>query len=126
MPNALASRGFAITTGCRLMRIWPAFGGWAPDSARISVLLPAPLPPTRPTTSPARRSTDTSSTACTPPNETRISRISTSGAVFKSNSAMPIPLFRPAPNVGIEADRRHQHNAHDDVLGGRVDAQHDH
>ena len=32
--------------------------GWAPDSTRISVDLPAPLPPTRPTTSPGRRSTD--------------------------------------------------------------------
>src|SRR5207253_2721724 len=47
----------------------------------MSVLLPAPLPPTRPTTSPARKSTVTPSTACTPPNATRIFRISTSGGV---------------------------------------------
>ncbi len=34
------------------MRIWPESAGWAPDSVRISVDLPAPLPPTRATTSP--------------------------------------------------------------------------
>src|SRR5205809_55847 len=45
----------------------------------MSVLLPAPLPPTSPTTSPARKSTVTSSTACTPPNDTRIWRNSTHG-----------------------------------------------
>ena len=46
----------------------------------MSVDLPAPLPPTRPMTSPGYRSTVTSSTAWTPPNATRMLRISTSGS----------------------------------------------
>src|SRR4051794_10566656 len=45
----------------------------------MSVDLPAPLPPTRATTSPGYRSTVTSSTARMPPKETRMSRISTTG-----------------------------------------------
>ena len=45
----------------------------------MSVDLPAPLPPTSPMTSPGETSRDTPSTAWTPPNDTRMSRISTAG-----------------------------------------------
>src|ERR1700741_5064786 len=62
------------------MRISPESAGGAPDSTRMSVDLPAPLPPTNPTTSPARRSIETSLTAWTPPNATLMWRISTIGS----------------------------------------------
>ena len=39
--------------GSPSIRISPESAGWAPDSTRIRVDLPAPLPPTRPMTSPA-------------------------------------------------------------------------
>ena len=77
--EALASRGLRIVTTWPSTRISPVSAGWAPDSTRISVDLPAPLPPTRPMTSPAWRSIDTSRTAWTPPNATSMFRISTIG-----------------------------------------------
>src|SRR5712691_11693333 len=101
--------------------ISPESAGWAPDSARMSVDLPAPLPPTNPTTSPASRSTLTLSTACTPPNDTRMSRISASGG-----GLLIVDLPPSAANERIEANRSHQNNPHHDVLGGRIDSQHDH
>ena len=74
--------------------------GCAPDSTRISVDLPAPLPPTSPMTSPAWRSIVTSRTACTPPNATLMLRISTSGVrsatvTVVSPSAAVIVRLRP-------------------------------
>ena len=71
--------GCGSSTGLPSMRISPVSAGWAPDRTRISVDLPAPLPPTRPMTSPAWRSIETSRTACTPPKATLMPRISTSG-----------------------------------------------
>ena len=52
MLNAFASRGLLIIRGTPSMRISPESAAWAPE-ARMRVDLPAPLPPTRPTTSPA-------------------------------------------------------------------------
>src|SRR6478672_2281662 len=77
-----------MEAGSPLIRISPESGRCAPDSTFISVDLPAPLPPTSPTTSPGRRSTLTLSTAWTPPKETRMLRISTIG-------------LEPAPPVGV-------------------------
>src|SRR5207253_1564719 len=116
-----ASRGLAMVTGLPLTRISPEFGGWAPESAFMSVDLPAPLPPTRPMTSPAWRSTETSSTACTPPKETLMWRISTIGTC--SATAMSSPALCAAAStaaVGIEADRQDEHDAGHDVLDGWV------
>ena len=68
-----------MLTASPLTKISPLSAGWAPDSTRISVDLPAPLPPTRPMTSPGFRSMVTSRTAWTPPKATLMPRISTSG-----------------------------------------------
>jgi hypothetical protein len=77
MPYVRASRGLRIGAGSPPTRISPESGTWAPDRTFMSVDFPAPLPPTRPTTSPALRLMLTPFTAWTPPNETRMSRIST-------------------------------------------------
>src|SRR4029079_8862280 len=123
-----------IATGSPLMRISPESGRWAPDSTFISVDLPAPLPPTRPTTSPGRRSMLTSSTACTPPKETRMLRISTIGPAL----TLPIGLLVSAvvvmavassprgpgaatPGPGVKRYRQEQDAHGGDVLAGRVD-----
>src|SRR6478736_3908205 len=143
MPYCLASRGLPIETGSPLMRIWPESAGRAPDSARISVDFPAPLPPTRPMTSPGYRSTLTLSTAWTPPNAILMLRISTSGRPFAdgaggrvasaasfSTSLMLIASSSRsacAPAQGrIRADRGHEDDADDDVLDRRVDTEQDH
>src|SRR6478609_9577538 len=123
MFNALASRGLRIETGWPLTRISPLSAGWAPDRTRIRVDLPAPLPPTRPMTSPACRSMVTSRTACTPPKATLMSRISTSGVPAATVTGRSSCRSRAAPTVeGVEADGHDQHDPGDDVLAGRVDA----
>src|SRR5207253_2354221 len=104
-----------MVAGCPLTRIWPSSGGRAPDSAFINVDLPAPLPPTRPITSPGYTLTETPSTAWTPPNETRMSRMSTAGTrpsvvIWTSSSAGAL-----AQDL-VQAHRQHQHDAHRDVL----------
>ena len=49
-------------------------GPWTkPVTASIRVVFPAPFGPIRPTTSPGRNTSDTSSTACTPPKRTETS-----------------------------------------------------
>src|SRR6266508_3732656 len=135
MPSALASRGLVIETGRPSTRICPPSGGWAPDRARISVDLPAPLPPTSPTTSPAWRSTVTSHTAWTPPNATLMLRISTSGGdpsfggvgvVAVSVIDLVLCLRGPAAEQRVEPHGCDEHGADHDVLDRRVHAQDDH
>src|SRR3954452_1370174 len=119
------------------MTISPSLAGWAPESTRICVDLPAPLPPTRATTSPAWRSTLTPSTACTPPNETRMSRISTSGGgrpapvsgtivVGSLTLVIGAPSPRAAPGPRVEAHGDDEHDPDVDVLGRRVDLEQHH
>src|SRR6266536_3826119 len=135
MPSALASRGLVIETGRPSTRICPPSGGWAPDRARMRVDLPAPLPPTSPTTSPARRSTVTSHTAWTPPNATLMLRISTSGGdpsfgglgVVAVSVIDPVLwLRRPATEQRVKPHGRDEHGSDHDVLDRRVHAQDDH
>src|SRR5215470_2737134 len=123
MPRLLASRGLAIAAGRPSIRISPESAWCAPDSTRISVLLPAPLPPTRPTTSPRRKSTLTSSTACTPPKATRMCCMSTS-AGWPSMSTDR--LLSSPPQERVQPYRRDQYDADHDVLRWGVDLQHDH
>src|SRR6185436_13776888 len=122
MLYALASRGFLMLTASPLTRISPLSAGWAPDNTRIRVDFPAPLPPTRPMTSPGCRSMLTSRTAWTPPKATLMPRISTSGVCSATVTVVPPCRSGTAPAVdGVEADRDDQHDAGDDVLAGRVD-----
>src|SRR5688572_28667199 len=119
MLRALASRGFEIDTTSPLTRISPESAGRAPESTRISVDLPAPLPPSSPTTSPAWRSMDTSRTTLTPPNATLISRISTCGG--EATVATSLSSLGVAPAVQrVEAHGEDEHDAGHHVLPRRV------
>ncbi len=67
MPSAIASAGLP---GVRpLIVTVPSSGVWMPAATFISVDLPAPLPPTRPTISPAATSKSTPRSAMTPPKD---------------------------------------------------------
>src|SRR5437773_10989775 len=129
MPSAFASRGLPIVTGWPLTRICPESGGRAPDSVRMSVVLPAPLPPTRPTTSPGYRSMVTPLTARTPPNETWMFRISMSGTRCGATpgvSSDPLTAIvgsgrLSAADERVEPDRHDEDDPDHDVLGRRVD-----
>ena len=60
-------RRAAVSRPPRLLpsnRTMPPVGSWRRESRRMTVLLPLPLSPTRAVTLPARRSKETSSTAC--------------------------------------------------------------
>src|SRR5919106_5699791 len=104
------------------MRISPESALWAPESARMSVDLPAPFPPTSPMTSPSWTSMLTLSTACTPPNATRMLRISRSGGPSVTLIAS-LPLAAAATAiVGVEADGQDEHDAGHHVLRRRVHA----
>src|ERR1700675_5089187 len=123
MFNAFASRGLRIVTGSPFTLTSPLSAGWAPDSTRIRVDLPAPLPPTRPITSAAWRSMVTSRTAWTPPKATLMSRISTSGvrsATVTGRSSSPSGSASAVERV--KADGQDQDDASNDVLARRVDA----
>src|SRR5439155_3981000 len=131
IPRACASCGFAIVTGCPFTRISPASGGRAPDSVRMSVVFPAPLPPTRPMHSPGYTSTETPFTARTPPNETRMSRMSTSrtrcaAAGASTDPVTAMPSSPPAAHECVEPDCGHENEADDDVLRRRIDEQQHH
>src|SRR5438132_6205548 len=111
----------------------PASGGRAPDSVRMSVLFPAPLPPTTPTTSPGYRSIVTPSTARTPPNETWMFRSSTSGMRCGLTPVVALGSFvsiagspRPSTHGGIQTDRRDEDEADHDVLRRRVNEEQHH
>src|SRR5690606_39684304 len=68
MPSAVASFGLVIVTGRPSQRIVPLSAGCTPAITLIIVDLPAPLSPTRATTSPAYTSSEASVSACTAPN----------------------------------------------------------
>src|SRR2546429_929902 len=67
MPSATASLGVVTFTGRPSNRILPSSVVWMPEIAFTSVDFPAPLSPTRATTSPPRTSKSTPSRACTGP-----------------------------------------------------------
>src|SRR5438093_5030183 len=117
IPYSLASRGFVMFFVSPSIRICPESARWAPDRTFVSVDLPAPLPPTRPTTSPGKRSIVTSRTAWTPPNATLMFRISTSGVpdVAGAVGAVAVSVIVPAsasscppPIPGVDAHDRHE------------------
>src|SRR5690606_25304800 len=108
----------------------------APDSILISTVLPAPLWPRMPTTSPGNRLMSTLSTARRPPKALHMPLISTSGvrpccigegklAPLTSFIATSFLLAAPAVD-GIEPDGQDQNGADHDALQRRVDAEQDH
>src|SRR5262245_47241030 len=121
-----------MATGFPSIRISPESARCAPDNVRMRVDLPAPLPPTRPITSPSLRSIVTSRTAWTPPKATLIFRISSSGGRFASVvvaspgvSPVTARLLAAATSPAVprvEADRDDQHESGNHVLSRRVHA----
>src|SRR5215212_2098110 len=67
MPSATASVGLVIVTSRPSNEIVPESSGWMPAIVLTSVDLPAPLSPTRATTSPGRTSKSTLLSAWTGP-----------------------------------------------------------
>src|SRR6266849_548592 len=132
IPRAFASRGLPMVTAWPFTKICPESGGRAPESVRMSVVLPAPFPPTRPTTSPAKRSIVTPLTARTPPKWTWMLRISTSGTRCATGAGVGVvcvsmirSTYAPAHEC-VEAHGHDEHQADDDVLRGRVDEEQHH
>src|SRR5919197_1379147 len=66
MPRFMAWRGVAMSTLTPSTRISPSLARCTPDRMLISVDLPAPLSPTRPSASPRLKSSVTPFSACTP------------------------------------------------------------
>ena len=71
MPSARAWAGPWMLIGSPSSRIVPLSGWWTPARILTSVLLPAPFSPTSAWTSPARRSSETSSSAWVAPEALR-------------------------------------------------------
>src|SRR5436305_5393315 len=82
------------TTACPATRAPPAVGVVSVQSMLIVVVLPAPLGPRKPNTSPGATSKLTPRTACTSPKSLTSSLTSIAGAVGD-----PFPLAIPARNV---------------------------
>src|SRR3954452_11202121 len=78
MPRRVASVGEPTDTGRPSNRYSPSSPGWIPAIALISVDLPAPLSPTRATTSPASTSKSTPVRASTAPKRLLTPRASRS------------------------------------------------
>src|SRR5215475_11745620 len=72
MPAAIASRGEWPTNGRPLNTIVPASGGTIPKRMFISVVLPEPFSPRRPTMRPGATSRSIERFACTEPNDFEI------------------------------------------------------
>jgi hypothetical protein len=66
MPRAAAAAGFRSAMRSPSISIVPAFGATVPPRMFISVDLPAPFSPIRPTISPPSTDRDTSRSATTP------------------------------------------------------------
>src|SRR5688572_25871552 len=86
------------------MRTSPVSGTVEPAATPISVLLPAPLPPTRAWISPARTSNDTPLSATTPGN-VFVTSVSESATEAGPDSSMG-PLHHTDPAVAHDRHRR--------------------
>src|SRR6202011_1433292 len=103
----------------------PACDGMYPVTRLTSVVLPAPLGPIKPKIVPSSISSDTSSTACTPPNE-RLTSVSCSRTLTSSPARPPARRddgeAAPADDsLGPEDDDEDQDDPVDDVpIGGKL------
>src|SRR5436305_847502 len=93
MPSSVASCGLEIRTSLPWKRTVPPSGGLIPAIALTSVDLPAPLSPTRPTTSPALTVKSTRSKAWTGPNRLLMPSSSRSGVPSAAISARDSRFF---------------------------------
>src|SRR5215471_6151078 len=106
MPLSLAARGLANTTGLPSIRIVPAVGGCTPASVLISVDLPAPLSPSRQSTSPAWTFSEMPWRTSIGPNDLLTSRSSRRGGAV---IARPSLLLRRIGQRHLAERVVHQH-----------------
>src|SRR5579864_517291 len=122
MPASSASRGERKRTGLPSTRYCPSSGENTPASILISVLLPAPLSPSRQCTSPCARRSVTPDSAMTGPKYLSTfssCRIRSDMAV--SRASAPAQRDAPADEV-VEQHGHQQHAAEEDAVPVVVDA----
>src|SRR5579872_793635 len=126
MPMSSASRGLENATGLPSTRKSPPVGRWTPESVFISVDFPAPLSPSRQSTSLALTFIETPFSATTGPKVLTMSRTSMSGGPpfataaeeFAPCSVMLIAspsAYDPPPDQVVEQDRDQQHGAEENA-----------
>src|SRR3954447_26983149 len=117
MPASSASRGERKRTGAPSTRYSPASGTCTPASILISVLLPAPLSPSRQCTSPRASSSVTPDSAITGPKYlvTLSSCRIRSGMGRAPADSAPAQRDAPADEV-VEQHRHQQHAAQEDAV----------
>src|SRR5215470_2670391 len=122
MPMSSASRGDLKCTVRPSTRYSPLSGGCTPASVLMSVLLPAPLSPSRQCTSPRLRRSVTPFSAITEPKNL----LTSSSSRMWSTPLMARPSVATERNaladVGIEKHRGKQHGAKEDAIPVVVDA----
>src|SRR3954468_17458074 len=114
MPSERAWSTDLSSTSSPLMISRPSSGFWKPEMVLISVDLPAPLSPSRPSTSPLPRCRLISRSAVTGPK-----RLATPSTRRTSSDTAPLPH---APDVGVDDHRGQDRHAEDEVQVVRVDA----
>src|SRR5690349_23841124 len=116
MPSERAWSTERSSVSSPLMNSRPSSGFWKPEMILISVDLPAPLSPKRPSTSPLPRCRLTSRSAVTGPK--RLAMCSTTST---SSGGTAAPLSH-APDVDVDDHRDQDRDAEDEVQVVRVDA----
>src|SRR5215470_12105299 len=100
MPASRAAAGPCSTTRLPSMSRSPSSGGYTPASIFTMVDLPAPFSPSSACASPAYRSADPSTTACTAPNDFAACRSDSTGPVWPAGGGQPVrPRGCPAPTL---------------------------
>src|SRR3954452_20231344 len=117
MPRSIAPRGDSKSTSSPSTSSVPLVGWCTPESVLISVDLPAPLSPSRHSTSPARTSIVMSSSAITWPKYLETPRASRTGV-----SAMSVCLRRALADRVVEQDGEQDHRADEELEPVRVHA----
>src|SRR3954451_2814537 len=114
MPSERAWSTERSSTSSPLITSRPASGFWKPEMILISVDLPAPLSPSRPSTSPLPRCRSMLRSAVTGPKrfDTPSTRRTSS-----DTAALPDP-----PDIDVDDHRQQDRDAEDEVQIVRVDA----
>src|SRR5690606_34360012 len=120
MPEANASRGPEKRTCSPRLTTQPSSGWSSPDSARISVVLPAPYSPRSAWMVRSAAENVTSDSAWTAPNRREMCSAPSRAVVIAVVIAVAIALLGPA-RVALLGDVPDLHLARDDVLLGLVD-----
>src|SRR3954454_3845563 len=107
MPSCRAWSTDLSSISSPLTRRRPSSGFWKPEMILISVDLPAPLSPSRPSTSPLPRCRLISRSAVTGPN-----RLATPSTRRTSSDTAPLPH---SPDVHVDDHRQQDRDAEDEV-----------